>query len=212
MSQPFHNHRFPSAISLRSRGGPQRRTEIVTLSSGHEQRNTRWADSRRRYEAGYGMASLDDVHKVLAFFEQQRGRLYGFRWKDHSDFKSCKPSATPGPDDQQIGIGDGVQTRFQLIKTYGTGQDAYPRAITRPVVGTVLVSVNGAAQTQTTDFAVDAGIGVIDFVTAPPMGATISVGFEFDVPVRFEQDTIELNLDAFNAGQIPDITLIEIKS
>ena len=72
----FDDIRFPVGISRGSSGGPERRTEVVTTASGHEQRNTRWADSRRRYNAGFGVKSLDDIHAVVAFFEERRGRLY----------------------------------------------------------------------------------------------------------------------------------------
>ena len=48
----FHDVRFPAALSLGSSGGPERRTEIVTLSNGFEERNSPWAHSRRRYDAG----------------------------------------------------------------------------------------------------------------------------------------------------------------
>ncbi len=75
-------------------GGPERRTDVVVLGSGHEERNSRWANSRRSYNAGYGVKSLDDLHAVIAFFEERRGRLHGFRWRDHADWKSCPPSAT----------------------------------------------------------------------------------------------------------------------
>ena len=87
----FHEVRFPTAIAFGASGGPERRTDIVTLGSGFEERNSRWADSRRRYNAGYGVRTLDDLHVVLAFFEERRGRLYGFRWLDRIDWKSCAP-------------------------------------------------------------------------------------------------------------------------
>ena len=112
---PFHEVRFPTAIAFGASGGPERRTEIVTLGSGHEERNTRWADSRRRYNAGYGIRSLDDLHAVIAFFEERRGRLYGFRWRDRVDCKSCAPGGrdADGPDDRHRRRRDG---RFQLVK------------------------------------------------------------------------------------------------
>src|SRR5262245_64460923 len=111
---PFHEIRFPTAIAFGARGGPERRTEIVTLGSGHEERNARWADSRRRYNAGYGVRSLDDLHAVVAFFEERRGRLYGFRWRDRIDFKSSAPGAAVTPLDQALGVGNGVTAAFQL--------------------------------------------------------------------------------------------------
>ncbi len=114
----FHEVRFPAGISLGASGGPERRTEIVVLGSGAEERNSRWADSKRSYNAGYGIKSVDDLHAVIAFFEERRGRLHGFRWKDWSDYKSCAPAATP----QALDSADrnrqrrycGVQTRQDL--------------------------------------------------------------------------------------------------
>jgi uncharacterized protein (TIGR02217 family) len=88
----FHDVRFPVNLSLGSMGGPERRTEIVTLTNGFEERNTPWAHSRRRYDAGAGMRSLDDIAVLVAFFEARRGMLHGFRWKDWADYKSCAPS------------------------------------------------------------------------------------------------------------------------
>jgi uncharacterized protein (TIGR02217 family) len=85
----FHEVRFPLDISLRGSGGPERKTDIVTLGSGREQRNARWARSRRRYEAGYGVKTLAALSSVIAFFEERRGRLYGFRWRDRSDSSFC---------------------------------------------------------------------------------------------------------------------------
>jgi len=211
MPEPFQEVRFPAGISLKSRGGPERRTEIVTLSSGHEQRNTRWADSRRRYDAGYGVRSLDDMQAVLAFFEQQRGRLSGFRWKDHADFKSCPSSAIPAPDDQQLGVGDAAQVVFQLVKFYGSGPNAYQRTISKAVAGTVSISLDGILQTEVTDYTLEVTSGTVTFLQAPVTGAIITAGFEFDVPVRFDADNIEIDLEAFNAGQIPNIAIVEIK-
>ena len=117
----FHEVTFPLAIGFGSSGGPERRTDIVLLASGHEERNTRWADSRRRYNAGTGVHSLADLHALIGFFEERRGRLYGFRWRDRADWKSCAPDETPAPDDQAIGTGDGATAAFQLVKTYGGG-------------------------------------------------------------------------------------------
>lgn len=211
MPEPFQEVRFPTGISLKSRGGPERRTEIVTLSSGHEQRNTRWADSRRRYDAGYGVRSLDDMQTVLAFFEQQRGRLSGFRWKDHADFKSCPPSGSPEADDQHLGLGDGAQVVFQLVKSYGSGPNTYQRTISKVVAGTVSISLDGILQTEVTDYTLDTTNGAVTFLQVPAVGAVITAGFEFDVPVRFDADNIEIDLEAFNAGQIPNIAIVEIK-
>ncbi len=138
----FHEVRFPTEIAFGSAGGPERLTEVVTLGSGHEERNSRWADSRRRYNAGYGIRSIDDLHTVIAFFEERRGRLYGFRWRDRIDFSSAAPSTAVAPTDQAIGTGDGATATFQLAKTYGALHAPYQRTIAKPVSGTVRVAVD----------------------------------------------------------------------
>jgi uncharacterized protein (TIGR02217 family) len=205
----FHEVRFPLDVSLNGRGGPERRTEIVTLGSNRESRNARWAHSRRRYEAGYGVKTLAQLAEVIAFFEERRGRLYGFRWRDRADFASCAPGATIGPGDQQIGSGDGVQRVFQLTKTYGGVFAPYIRSISKPVAGSVRIAVNGVERTGS-QFSVDGTTGLVTFGAAPPSGATVTAGFHFDVPVRFDTDYLEIDMQAFEAGAIPKIPILEV--
>lgn len=207
----FHEIRFPTAIALGASGGPERRTEIVTLSTGHEERNSRWADSRRRYNAGYGVRSLDDIHAAIAFFEERRGRLHGFRWHDGLDWKSCAPSGTPSPLDQTIGAGDGETVTFLLTKTYGSVHAPYRREIRKPVAGSVRVAVDGTEIAEGTGWSCDTTAGLITFAEHPAEGAALTAGFEFDVPVRFDTDRLEINLSAFQAGEIPAIPLVEIR-
>lgn len=209
----FHEIRFPLGVAFGSSGGPERRTEIVALGSGHEERNTPWANSRRRYNAGYGVRSLADLHKVTEFFEARLGRLHGFRWRDAVDFSSAIPGAQITPVDQALGLGDGVQTDFQLTKTYASGPSAYQRTITKPVAGTVRVSVNAVEQTDGVAFVVDATTGLVTFLSGyePASGAAVAAGFDYDVPVRFDSDFLEINLTAFDAGDIPAIPIIEIR-
>ena len=208
MPLAFDDIRFPTSISRGASGGPERKTEIVALASGAEERNTRWAHSRRRYNAGFGVTSLDGIHAVVAFFEERRGRLHGFRWKDHADFKSCPPAAAVSRNDQTIGTGNGTQTAFQLIKRYGSGLRDYVRTVSKPVAGTVLVAVNGTAATGVS---VNATTGVVTFAVAPAAGVAVTAGFEFDVPVRFDTDALVVKLESFRAGAVPEIPVLEIR-
>jgi uncharacterized protein (TIGR02217 family) len=209
----FHDTRFPTAISRAAHGGPERRTDVVVLGSGAEERNARWADSRRGYNAGYGVKSLNDLHAVIAFFEERRGRLHGFRWRDPTDWKSCPPETTPTALDQDIGLGDGLSALFQLAKTYGSDFNPWTRDITKPVAGAVLIAVAEVTQTPGTHYGVDHATGVITFAPAhiPAPGAVITAGFEFDVPVRFDTDRLEINLQGFRHGAIPSIPIVEIR-
>lgn len=208
----FHDVRFPLDIALKSRGGPQRRTDIVRLGSGREERNARWAHSRRVYDAGYGVKTLAALAAVVAFFEERRGMLHGFRWRDRGDFKSCAPDAAPGPLDQALGAGDASRTAFQLVKIYGQSFAPYARDIKKPVPGSVRVAVGGVEKTAGVDFNVDATTGVVTFVAGhiPGAAAAVTAGYLFDVPVRFDADFLEIDFAAFEAGEIPKIPIIEI--
>lgn len=206
----FHEIRFPTGISLGASGGPERRTEIVTLASGYEERNSPWTDSRRRYNAGYGVRSLADIHLVIAFFEARSGRLHGFRFKDFSDYQSSAPGVAINPNDQIIGTGTGAITSYQLNKNYISGSQSYARTIAKPVAGSVRMALNGVEQSSGL-FSVNSTTGMVTFTTPPGAGVSISAGYAFDVPVRFDADFLEINQAAFNAGQIPNIPLIEIR-
>jgi uncharacterized protein (TIGR02217 family) len=202
----FHPIRFPIDISLNTRGGPERKTDVTTLASGREQRNSRWQHSRRRYNAGYGVKSRADMAAVLAFFEERRGRLHGFLWRDGLDFSSG--SAAPTPLDQAIGTGTGSRTSFQLSKTYGAAFDPYLRPITRPVAGSVRVAVAGTELVS--GWTVDVATGVVGFSVAPVLGAAVTAGFLFDVPVRFDTDRLDVELTGFDGAEAPSIPLVEI--
>lgn len=209
----FHEILFPLDVALGSRGGPERKTEIVTTGSGREERNARWAHARRRWNAGYGVKSLDALSQVVAFFEERRGRLYGFRWRDRLDHSSAAPGAEPGPADQLIGLGDGTRTEFQLMKTYGSLHAPYARPIAKPVAGSVRIALDGVEAEAGTDFDVDPVTGLVLFAPgqAPADSAPVTAGFQFDVPARFDSDFLEVDLAAFAAGEIPSIPIVEIR-
>ena len=209
----FHEILFPLDIALKSAGGPERRTEIVTLGSGREERNARWMHSRRRYDAGYGVKTLAALSEVVAFFEERRGRLHGFRWRDRLDHSSAAPGLAVSPTDQVIGFGDGTTTTFQLHKTYGGIHAPYQRPIAKPDPGSVRVAVDEVEQEEGTAFTCDPSTGIITFLSGhiPEVGATVTAGYLFDVPVRFDTDYLEVDLSAFAAGVIPKIPLAEIK-
>lgn len=207
----FHEIRFPTSLSFGSTGGPERRTDIVTKVNGFEERNSPWEHSRRRYDAGLGLRSLDDVDLMIAFFEARRGQLYGFRWKDWSDYKSCPPSRNVGPLDQEIGRGDGRTTTFQLKKSYISGDQSYVRPILKPVEGSVLVALAADPKLETVEYLVDLSQGRVTFMSPPDIDVRITAGFEFDVPVRFDTDRIHTSMATFNAGDVPAVPVIEVR-
>ena len=205
----FHEVRFPDNISRGARGGPERRTQIVELASGDEERNASWANSRRRYDVAYGIRRADDLASVVAFFEARNGRLHGFRYKDWADYKSALPSQAITATDQQIGAGTGSQQIFQLAKRYTSGAQTWVRTIAKPVTGTVRVALGMAEQMS--GWTLDTATGVITFTTAPANGVIVRAGYEFDVPVRFDSDTLDVTLDFERLGSITAIPLLEIR-
>ncbi|KGJ19269.1 DUF2460 domain-containing protein [Paracoccus sanguinis] len=207
----FHEVRFPPKLSFGSLGGPERRTEIVTLSNGFEERNSPWAHSRRRYDAGVGLQSLDDMAALIAFFEARAGQLHGFRWKDWADYSSALPSWAVSAGDQLIGRGDGRTVRFALSKLYRSGEASYRRPIAKPVAGTVKLAIGDVELVEGTDFTVDLTTGEVTLAVAPMMDAPVTAGFEFDVPVRFDTDRIAVSVASFEAGEVPQVPVVEVR-
>jgi uncharacterized protein (TIGR02217 family) len=209
----FHEILFPLDIALKSAGGPQRRTDVVALGSGREERNARWAHSRRRYDAGYGVKTHQALSQAIAFFEERRGRLHGFRWRDRLDHSSAAPGEPVTPLDQIIGYGDGATATFALRKTYGADYSPYQRPIEKPVTASVRVAVGGTEVNEGAAFTVDVATGIVTFIAGhiPAPSAAVTAGYLFDVPVRFDTDYLEVDLSAFEAGAIPKIPLVEIK-
>jgi uncharacterized protein (TIGR02217 family) len=205
----FHDLRFPTAISFGATGGPERRVEIVTMTSGEERRNLRQSRSRRRFDAGTGLRALSDLGEIVAFFEARRGAFHAFRFRDPFDHKSSGLGDEPESMDQEIGTGDGESSTFQLAKIYGGGAEAYRREITLPVEGSVRVAVDGF-ELDDNAFSVDARTGLVTLGAAPAAGSVVTAGFLFDIAARFDTDRLEISLSSFKAGQIPSIPIVEV--
>ena len=53
--------------------------------------------------------------------------------------------------------------------------------------------------------------GVVTFAHPPNQGTEITAGFEFDVPVRFDADSIQTSVASFKAGDLPNVPVIEVR-
>ena len=207
----FHEVRFPASLSFGSLGGPERLTDVVTLANGFEERNTPWKHSRRRYDAGVAMRSLDDIETLIAFFEARQGQMFGFRWKDWTDYKSGRARAAPSFNDQVLGEGDDVTATVPLIKTYRSGEISYARPVVKPVAGSVRVALDGEEVQEGVHYEVDTTTGLVHFAHPVNAGVRITAGFEFDVPVRFDIDRIHTSLASFQAGEVPNVPVVEVR-
>lgn len=205
----FHDIRLPLKLARGAVGGPERQTDVVGLANGREVRLASLANSRRRWELAGALRSLDELALLTAFFEARLGRLHAFRFRDPADHKSCAPSAVPGPGDQLLGTGDGSRTGFALVKHYGDAAGTHARPIRLPDPASVRILV-GTAELAASGFSVAVPAGTVTLAVPPPAGVPVKAGFVFDVPVRFDTDRLDVALDAFDAGRLVSVPLVEV--
>lgn len=203
----FDDVLYPFALGRSTSVAPEFSTSISVTASGHERRNSLWSDARVHFDVGPGIRSEPELSELIAFFRARRGPARGFRISDPFDHSSNGMNGTPTLFDQLIGVGDGLNADFQLIKSYGTGLDPQIRPITRPRPGTILISVGGSLLSNWTL----GDKGRVTFTDAPANGAEVRAGFLFDVPVRFAEDRIDISGVNFEAGEAPSIPLIELR-
>ncbi len=203
----FHDVRFPDRIAEGAEGGPEFSTSVIVSSGGHEQRQGNWSVGRGRWNVATGLQDDNDLAVLIAFFRARAGRLHAFRFKDWSDYQL---------DRQVIGTTGGGDATWQILRTYTSGPTSVTRTITRPVVGTVRCWVNGTERslgTGSSQFQVNLASGVITLgsALAGTTGQAIEAVCEFDVPARFDTDTLPLRLTAFQLGEWSDIPVVEIR-
>ena len=206
---------FPRTIARNAVSASERRVDVVTLSSGYEERNAIWRNSRRSFEIGLAIRTLDDLQEVRELFEQAGGSLHSFRFRDWSDYRSSPvPSEPEREGDQDIGLGDGSKRDFQIRKIYGTTLP-HARDITKPHTASVRVAINGGLRRS--GWRVNPTTGVITFDRPPSRGRVVSAGFTFDVPVRFASDRLDVDLAYYSQSEnrglasAPDISLLEVR-
>lgn len=207
----FFDKQFPTEISFGARGGPQESTNIVVLGSGSESRRARWSDAGGSWNVATGIKNDTDLHTLISFWRICRGSFRGFRFKDWQDYTSSIRNVAPTNADQNIGTGDGTKTSFQITKAYIFGGETILKTILKPVVGTVLVAVNGIAQVEGTDFLVDYSLGIIHFFVAPAIDLSVTVGFEFDNPARFKSDKLDVTGLTTKLSRAQVVDVIELK-
>lgn len=201
----FDDVTFPIDLGTEASVSPTFSTSIVTSASGYEFRNCNWSQARLRFDAGPGVRGDAELQRLIEFFRARRGSAVAFRFRDPYDHSSNTMTAIPDARDQELGTGDGVRTRFELIKRYGHGE---VRRITRPVNDSVSVSIDGEEQPGGWSLQ---PFGVVEFDVPPRSGAKVSAGFWFDVPVRFAEDHLDVSGVSFRAGEAPSVPLIEVR-
>lgn len=195
MPLPFRDISFPPYVARGATGGPSFSTNVVTLASGAEERNILWANARSKWNISTGIRTRKQMLDVIAFFHVVKGRAYSFRFKDWNDYNAT--------DQLMVEI---TPTVWQLVKRYDIGGFQHVRTITKPVVGTVIVMIDGSP-------IVPAGIdyltGQVTSASDPSSNPTAS--FEFDVPARFDTDHLPVQANAFDQQVVSQIDLVEVR-
>ncbi len=217
----FEETQFPDGISYGAKGGPRFNTGVVVASSGFEQRNVNWTAARGEWDVAHGLKTTAEAAELIAFFRAMRGRATGFRFKDWSDYRHDMTdplNATPHSFFQ----GDGVTVNIQLAKVYQVGTSSITRDITKPIDGTFTLYTGAGApiiwfpltevpsSPAAFEYTIDYTTGAILLGGTPPTSAFFT-GWtgEFDVPVRFDTDSMDVVIDNFDSHnwQVPVVEI-----
>lgn len=201
---------FPWEIGKPATGGPRWAVDVVVNDAGYEQRNCPWQYPLSSYEARWGIKSVADLETLVAIFHAARGMLHGFRYRDPLDWKSCPRNNDIAYDDQLLlENAAGGETEIQLIKNYSYAGYTVARKITRPF-GAVPLGLNGSSLTEGVDYTVDLGTGKVTLVTPLVYGDDVTGGFSYHVPVRFDTNTLPVQLQEYEYGSA-SVPLVEIR-
>lgn len=200
------NVRLPVGVEQGAVGGPRFRTTINVATSGKEQRIAEWDLARGEWDISYGIQTLEDLRDVIKLYYARMGRAFPFRFKDWSDYQATS---------QSIGTGDGTTAAFQLVKTYTDTVLTYSRTILLPVSGTLRMFVAGVEKftnVSPPEWTANYSTGVVTFAAGhiPTAGQAVTATFDFDVPVRFDDDHLKISLTTSVVGSIPPITISEV--
>ncbi len=196
----FYEILFPDNISVGAVGGPSFATTISTTNNKNEVRSSNWSSGRNLYKINCNILSDSQIADLLSLFNICLGKAVGFRLKDYSDFIAISSI---------IATGDGVIKIFQLVKQYNFGGYSYTKIIYKPVINSVKLYVNNV-QIQT-GFSIDFSTGIITFLQPLAVGVLLTADFNFDVPVRFNADNLDIIYNGKNKSAIQNLELIEIK-
>jgi len=189
-SSLFSDVLFPKDISYGSQGGPMFDTSVVKSRARKEQRNRNRYAPTWKWDVLYGIKTASDYAALYNFFLVRAGKWASFRFEDRWDHALVL---------EPIGTGDGVQTVFQAIKTYSSGDDTLVRTITKLAAGTVHVFVADAEQLS--GYSVDLLNGIIKFDAAPAVDAEVTLSATFHVPARFDIDYLPSIAEAIGVNE-----------
>lgn len=195
----FNEARLLDRVSYGSQFGHEFNTRVTRLRSGHERRNAGWSMPLGKYRVMY-QALLPEHHQyVLDAHMACMGSLIPFRFRNLTDFVATS---------QPIGTGTGAEQTLQLEKVYTFGTFSLSRKISKPVSGTVKVYEDGVLVPAVVDYETGS------VVLTASSGSAITWTGEFDIPVRFESDSIDVDPVARTGAGFAlraDVGLVEVR-
>lgn len=175
-------------------------TTVKTATSGREYRTANWSYPRYRYKMVYAFlrqqTGFTEMAQLAGFFNARQGAFDSFLFTDPDD-----NSVTA----QQIGIGDGSNKLFQLIRSFG----GYLEPVF-DVHSTPQIYVNGVLKTVTTDYTISA-TGLVTFVAAPGNTLPVTWTGTYYRRMRFEQDLAEFSAFMSLLWELKTLQLISVK-
>lgn len=197
----FKNTLFPLDVSLGAMGGPQFSTDVVVLNSGDESRNQNWANARLLFDVTHAMSDATKRKHLISHFRIMKGRLHSFPYRDFTDW--------------QVDTTEGHLTAiaapftFQLYKRYSTDDGStYDRLILLPF--DVVIRQSGTPLTLGVDYSLDDTGGTIT-VMGSPLPAPDSWSGSFNIPARFDSDSMKFSAETSNVFRTDSVTLIEVR-
>lgn len=189
-------------------------TAITETRSGAEWRSQYHIYPRRAYTLPYKLMPRAQFVALRNFHRLRGGSARGFLLWDLTDFFAPL---------QQIGVGNGVSTTFQLALTYSDAAASFTEPTFHPVptgttvptqlrgaatgatTASIIVKVGSTTLTEGTDYTVNHSTGLITFTVAPANTAVIQAQWYYFIPVRFTSDTFTLDLNSIYAQSNPDM-------
>lgn len=200
----FNETRLLDKVAYGSEFGQEFNTRIVTLKSGVERRNVNWSMPLARYSVLYQALEPQDHIEVRNAHMASMGRAIPFRFKDWTDYKA---------EFEGLGVSDGTEKTVQLTKAYTFGPVTLNRNIKKPVIGTVqLFESDGVNPPAVIPATVDYITGIVTFTAQE--GYTVLWSGEFDIPVRFSDDRLDVDPVALSCDGYRlsfDVSLEEVR-
>lgn len=194
----FIEVRFPTTVSWGAVGGCDWSTRVIKLDSGWDYRQAYFAFDRGRWTVTHKFRDAADWAYLVSFFRIMNGRLLGFRFQDPTDYTS------------ETYLGSGVTAgvimtnpagQLQLYKSYtltdvlGGPQVVY-RPIFKPAPDQSVTITSPGGSTVRHGWTLNCSTGV---VTGGGVQANDIWSGQFDVPVRFDTDHMDLAYEFYNA-------------